>query len=116
MCRKTCFFVGHRDVPPEICPALRAEVERHIRELGVTEFIVGHYGRFDHLAAKTVIAARRVHPGISLLLLLPYHPVECPVELPAGFDGIYTHRAWNPSPTNFPSPGQIAMRSTTPTA
>lgn len=101
MCRKTCFFVGHRDVPPEICPALRAEVERHIRELGVTEFIVGHYGRFDRLAAKTVISARQVHPGISLLLLLPYHPAECPVELPAGFDGIYYPPGMESVPRKF---------------
>ena len=86
---KTCFFAGHRDVPTEIRPALQAEVERHILTLGVTEFIVGHYGRFDRLAAETVIAAKQTHPSVLLLLLLPYHPSERPVELPAGFDGTY---------------------------
>lgn len=101
MCRKTCFFVGHRDVPPEICPALRAEVERHIRELGVTEFIVGHYGRFDRLAAETVIAAKRVYSDISLFLLLPYHPAERPVELPSGFDGIYCPPGMESVPRKF---------------
>lgn len=89
MCRKTCFFVGHRDTPMEIRPILQAEVERHILALGVTEFIVGHYGRFDRLAAEAVIAAKQTHPSVSLLLLLPYHPAERPIELPSGFDGAY---------------------------
>ena len=76
-------------MPTEIRPALQAEVERHILTLGITEFIVGHYGRFDRLAAETVIAAKQTHPSVLLLLLLPYHPAERPVELPAGFDGAY---------------------------
>lgn len=87
--RKSCFFIGHRDAPEAIYPQLLAEVERHIVELGVTEFIVGHYGGFDRLAAKAVIAAKRRHSNISLLLLLPYHPAEQPIEIPAGFDNTY---------------------------
>ena len=43
---KTHFFIGHRDAPDTIYPALLAKVERHITELGVGEFIVGNYGRF----------------------------------------------------------------------
>lgn len=87
--RKSCFFIGHRDAPEAIYPQLLAEVERHIAELGVTEFIVGHYGRFDRLAAKAVIAAKQRHPNISLLLLLPYHPSEQSIEIPVGFDNTY---------------------------
>ena len=33
--KKTCFFIGHRDAPDTIYPALLAEVERHITEFGV---------------------------------------------------------------------------------
>ena len=46
MCIKSCFFIGHREVSEEIYADLRAAVERHIVEFGVTEFIVGHYGGF----------------------------------------------------------------------
>ncbi|MBM6887939.1 hypothetical protein [Pseudoflavonifractor phocaeensis] len=86
---KSCFFIGHRDAPEAIYPQLLAEVDRHITELGVTEFIVGHYGGFDRLAAKAVIAAKQRHPNISLLLLLPYHPAEQSIEIPVGFDNTY---------------------------
>lgn len=36
-----CFFIGHRAAPEELFPALAQEVERHITEFGVREFIVG---------------------------------------------------------------------------
>ena len=49
---KSCFFIGHREASEEIYPALYAAVEQHIVEYGVTEFIVGHYGGFDRLAAS----------------------------------------------------------------
>lgn len=41
------------------------------------------------MAAKAVIAAKARHPEITLLLLIPYHPAECPVELPPGFDNTF---------------------------
>ena len=52
---KSCFFIGHREASSEILPALQNAVEQHIVEYGVTEFIVGHYGGFDRLAARAVI-------------------------------------------------------------
>ena len=51
---KSCFFIGHREASEEIYPVLYAAVEQHIVEYGVTEFIVGHYGGFDRLAASAV--------------------------------------------------------------
>ena len=48
----TCFFIGHREAPDTLLDKLSAEVERHITEYGVTDFVVGRYGRFDTLAAK----------------------------------------------------------------
>ena len=56
---KSCFFIGHREASEEIYPALYAAVEQHILEYGVTEFIVGHYGGFDRLAASAVKEANK---------------------------------------------------------
>ena len=53
---KSCFFIGHREASSEILPALTEAVEQHIMKYNVTEFIVGNYGGFDRMAAKTVIA------------------------------------------------------------
>lgn len=86
---KCCFFIGHREASSKIYPELLAEVERLICELGVSKFIVGHYGGFDRLAAKAVIEAKERYKGIELVLLLPYHPAERPIKKPDGFDYTY---------------------------
>ena len=86
---KSCFFIGHREASEEIFSALTEAVEHHIVHCGVTEFIVGNYGGFDRMAARTVISAKALHPEISLLLLLSYHPAERPIEIPPGFDGTF---------------------------
>lgn len=86
---KTCFFIGHRNTPETVRPLLDAAVERHIAEYGVDRFIVGRYGAFDAMAASAVVRAKQAHPDVELLLLLPYHPAERPVELPQGFDSSY---------------------------
>jgi len=86
---KSCFFIGHREASEEIFSALYAAVEQHILEYGVTEFIVGHYGGFDRLAASAVKEAKLFSPGVRLVLLLPYHPAERPIPKPDGFDSTY---------------------------
>lgn len=86
---KSCFFIGHREASEKLLPALLEAVETHIIEYGVREFIVGHYGEFDRLAAIAVKTAKQQHPEITLLMLLPYHPAERPVETPKGFDNTY---------------------------
>lgn len=73
---KTCCFIGHSEIRVNLSEALTAEVERHIVGYGVTDFLVGHYGTFDYLAAQTVKEAKTHHPGIRLYLMLPYHPEE----------------------------------------
>ena len=80
----TCFFIGHRDTSEDIYPVLEAEVERHITEYGVDEFIVGHYGRFDQMTARAVKAAKTTHPDVKLIMLMPYINN---IPLPEGFDG-----------------------------
>ncbi|OUN19237.1 hypothetical protein B5G34_17500 [Flavonifractor sp. An82] len=86
---KSCFFIGHREASEEIYPALHAAVEQHIVEYGVTEFVVGHYGGFDRLAASAVKEAKRFYPEVKLTLLLPYHPAERPIPTPDGFDSTF---------------------------
>jgi len=86
---KTCFFIGHREAPSELAPILAKEVEHHIVEYGVSSFIVGMYGNFDHMAAGTVIAAKVKHPQIRLSLLIPYHPAERKIVKPDGIDELY---------------------------
>ena len=86
---KSCFFIGHREASSELLPVLRQTIEKHICEYGVTEFIVGGYGAFDHLAARAVILLRQQYPQITLYLLIPYHPAERPIETPPGFDNTY---------------------------
>ena len=98
---RSCFFIGHREAPEDIASTLASEVRRHITELGVTEFIVGHYGRFDSMSGQAVIAAKREFPYIRLLLLIPYHPAEAPVDLPEGYDGTYYPPGMESVPRRF---------------
>ena len=86
---KSCFFIGHHDAKAEVYPALLAEVERHITQYGVTTFFVGHYSSFDHMAAQTVREAKKYHPEVQLMMVLPYHPAIRPIEKPNGFDATY---------------------------
>ena len=86
---KSCFFIGHREAPGTIMPRLEEAVVRHIAELGITDFYVGNYGSFDRLAARAVLNAKKQYGGVSLYLLLPYHPAERPVTLMPGFDGSF---------------------------
>ena len=106
---RSCFFIGHREASEEIFSALTEAVERHIVDYGVTEFIVGNYGGFDRMAARAVISAKVLHPETTLLLLIPYHPAERPIETPPGFDGTSTHPAWNQFPTGTLSPEQTGI-------
>lgn len=89
MDRKSCFFIGHREASSELLPILKQTIEKHISEYGVTEFVVGGYGNFDHLAAKVVISLKQQYPQITLSLLIPYHPAERPIEKPSGFDNTF---------------------------
>ena len=69
---KSCFFIGHRDSSEALYPLIVREVERHIVDYGVREFIVGQYGRFDGMAARAVRAMKGRFPGVRLVLLQAY--------------------------------------------
>jgi hypothetical protein len=86
---KSCFFIGHREADERLLPVLHSTIRRLIEEEGVTEFYVGGYGGFDRIAGAAVKQARKQHPEISLMLVLPYHPAERSTETPEGYDGTY---------------------------
>ena len=98
---KSCFFIGHREATEDIFPRLAEEVDRHISEYGVREFVVGNYGGFDRLAARAVIKAKETYPQIVLSMLLPYHPAERPIQLPQGFDGSFYPPGMEKTPRKF---------------
>ena len=83
---KTCFFIGNHDAPERIMELLKGAVELHIIDDGVTEFYVGQYGKFDSMAARAVIQAKKQYSYVKLILVRPYHPSERKFDLPEGFD------------------------------
>lgn len=86
---KTCFLIGHRDAPFDLREKLANAIDAAITEYGIEEFVVGHYGGFDRMAAGCLAEAKESHPELRLTLLLPYHPSERAVVLPCGFDGSF---------------------------
>ena len=91
---KSCFFIGHRETSEAIYPALYAVVEQHILEYGVTEFIVGHYGGFDRLAASAVKEAKRFYPEVKLTLLFHIIRQSGPSQHPMDLTEHSIHQGW----------------------
>ena len=98
---KTCFFIGHREADERLLPELMSVVERLIIEEQVSCFYVGGYGGFDRIAASAIKRSKQNHPEITLMLDLPYHPAERPVEIPHGFDGTYYPEGLEKVPRRF---------------
>lgn len=86
---KSCFFIGHREADERLLPRLELTIERLIAEENVRYFYVGGYGGFDRIAATAVKHTKQKYPDITLMLVLPYHPAERPIDTPNGFDGTY---------------------------
>ncbi len=105
----TCFFIGHRDAKDSLLPALIAEVERHILEYGVTEFVVGRYGRFDGLAAQAVKQAKERHPNVALIYLRPYTLRNGQTKHRKALTALSTHRGWSVYRENWLLSRRIAI-------
>ncbi len=89
---KQCFLFGQRDAPEQIRLRLTQELRRHIRELGVTEFVIGSSGGFDEMAASALGQMKTEYPLIRNRLALAYHPSMRPVRLPEGFNELFYPR------------------------
>lgn len=98
---KSCLFIGHREVDERLLPCLISTIEKLVSQENVTCFYVGGYGGFDHIAASAVKQVKRGHPEILLMLVLPYHPAERPIETPEGFDGTYYPEGMETVPRRF---------------
>ena len=98
---KSCFFIGHREADEKILPKLVDTVRKLITEENVRCFYVGGYGGFDRIAASAVKSVKRDYPDISLMLVLPYHPAERPIETPYGFNGTYYPEGLEGTPKRY---------------
>ena len=98
---KSCFFIGHRETNEGLLPRLESEIDRLIGSENVRYFYVGGYGGFDQIAATAVKRAKRKYPDITLMLVLPYHPAERPIETPPGYDGTYYPEGLERTPRLF---------------
>lgn len=98
---KSCFFIGHREADERLLQTLVKTIERLVISEGVTCFYVGGYGGFDRIAATAIKQIKQRHPKIILMLVLPYHPAEHPVETPFGFDGTYYPEGMETVPRRF---------------
>jgi len=56
---KSCFLMGHRDCGSEMYTFITDAVRKYVELYGVQEFIVGHYGRFDNMAARAVMEIKK---------------------------------------------------------
>ena len=99
---KLCAFFGHREIPQDIEPMLRAQVIRAITEFGVTRFIIGGYGEFDHLAARVVASLREAYPAIRSTLIYAYPP-QYPYT-PRLYTGTYYPKELTPLPDKWHIP------------
>ena len=97
----SCFFIGHREADERLLPRLELEIEQLITKENVRYFYVGGYGGFDGVAASAVRKAKWQHPDITLMLVLPYHPAERPIEKPPGYDGTYYPEGLEKTPRPF---------------
>ena len=72
--KRVCTFAGHRDIrfTEKITSALKEHIEMLITKENVSEFLVGNYGGFDHIASQAVRELRKVYPHIKLHLVIPY--------------------------------------------
>lgn len=86
---RTCFLIGTGNAPDKLYQTLQMELERHIVECGVQNFLVGHLGNYDRLATSALRQLKYKYPKIILTMLLPFHPVEEPVEKPEWFDMMF---------------------------
>ena len=97
----SCFFIGHREASESLLPKLEMEINRLIIEENIRYFYVGGYGGFDQVAATAVKRAKLKYADVTLMLVLPYHPAERPIEKPPGYDGTYYPEGLESTPRPF---------------
>ena len=72
--QKTAFFAGHRELPQDTEPLVKALEEEIVRliEKGYRYFGASGATGFDTLAAQAVLKLREIYPHIRLILVIPH--------------------------------------------
>lgn len=73
----TAVFIGHRDCYELTEEAIIPKIEEAIT-MGITTFLNGGMGHFDHLCAKAVDHLKAKHPEIRQVLIKPYDSLKVP--------------------------------------
>lgn len=85
---KRVTFCGHGNIPSadkeKIKSVLRNTIENLIASQGTTEFLLGGYGDFDGMSARTVRELKDKYPHITSTLVIPYIDRDYNTEL---YDG-----------------------------
>lgn len=69
----TVTFCGHGDIYyDEIMTKKLYDITEQLINSGAHEFLIGGYGNFDILAARTVNRLKRKYPYIKSVMVLPY--------------------------------------------
>lgn len=72
---RCCCFTGHRDLPKNLIPQIRRDLDGHLEKLytfyGVKAFISGGAIGFDMLAAEAVVELKHRYPDVKLIFALP---------------------------------------------
>lgn len=97
----SCFFIGHRDAPESLRPAVRAAAEGLILCEGVGDFYVGSRGNFDRMAAGAVLELMAEYPQVCLYRVLAYLPAKGAEEVPPGFTGTVFPQGLESVPRRF---------------
>ena len=87
-----CTFFGHRSVPKEIEPTLRAALVDLIENCGINRFYVGNHGGFDAMVQR-VLKELSLTYAIHFYVVLAYLPekgsgIDMPTLLPDGIETI----------------------------
>lgn len=73
----TALFIGHRDCfeisEDDIIPKIEEAIN-----MGITTFLNGGMGHFDHLCASAVARVKEKHPEIKQFLIKPYESLKTP--------------------------------------
>jgi len=70
----SCSFIGHRDATNEIESTLVLAIINLIENQQVTNFYVGHQGRFDSIVQRVLKKLSLRYPHITYTIVLAYMP------------------------------------------
>lgn len=71
---RTCFFTGHRNLPPDDIYKIRRSLKQTVISLienGTVYFGCGGARGFDLLAAQVILELRKTYPDLRLIMVYP---------------------------------------------